>query len=156
MRTIIAASLLALASACSYSHVASTSATFNRVGPAADGDAAQSGPLVLKIGRHLDTVLRGPDIEEDQLLVLEVRGFRLNQRLGIPSEDVTPEFTATRFGPRSKGESFTGYLIIKNISTNQVAAYVHVDVTAHTESGRYTQTAKFHGEYKFFRGAGND
>ncbi len=150
--------MLTLAVGCSYSHIASTSATFNRVAPALGADATQAppGPLVLKIARHLDTVVRGPDTDEDQLLVLEVRDFRLNQRLTIPSGNVTPEFTATRFGPRSKGESFNGYLIMSKISSNQVAAYLHLDLTARTESGSYIQTAKFHGEYKFFRETGHD
>ena len=150
--------LAAFASACSYSHIGSTSATFHRVGPAPAGETTQTqaGPLVLNIRRHLDTVMRGPDIEEDQLLALEVRDFRLNQRLAIPSENVRPEFTATRFGPRSTGTRFSGFLILRNVSADQVVAYLHLDVTASTASGRYIQTAKFRGERKFFREADND
>jgi hypothetical protein len=156
MRTIIAISLLAFTSACSYSHIGTTSATFNQMGPASAGEATQSGPLVLKFARHVDTVMRGPDTEEDQVLVLHVRDFRLNQRLAIPSDNVTAEFTVTRFGPHSEGDSYKGYLIIKKISRNQVTAYVHLDVTARTESGSYVQTAKFHGEYQCFREADLD
>ena len=150
--------LAALASACSYSHIGSTSATFSRVPPALGADAvpAPGGPLVLKINRHLDTVMRGPDTDEDQLLVLEVRDFRLNQRLAIPSEDVTAEFTATRFGPRSTGNSFSGFLILRKVGAKQVVAYLHLDVTASTADARYVQTAKFRGEHKFFREAGHD
>ena len=158
MRTIIIVSLLAVASACSYSHIGSTSATFYRATPAPDADAAQaqSGPFILKIRRHLDTVIRGPDTEEDQLLVLDVRDIRLNQRLKIPSENVTAEFTATRFGPRSTGNSFSGFLILRKVGANQVVAYLHLEVTASTADGRYVQTAKFRGEHKFFREAVND
>ena len=154
MRTIcLAISLTALASACSYSHIASTSATFNRVAPALGSEAtpAQAGPLVLRVRRHLDEVLRGPDPEEDQLLVLELHDVHLNQRVAIPSESVTPRFTATRFGPRSTGNSFRGFLILQKVGTNEINAYLHVDVTASTASGSYVQTAKFHGEYKFLR-----
>ena len=155
---ILTIGLTILASACSYSHIGTTSATFIRPAPAIGTDTAPppAGPLVLQIRRHLDTVIRGPDTEEDQLLVLTVRDFGLNQRLAVPSANVTPEFTATRFGPTSTGDSFLGYLIVKTVATNQVTAYVHVDVTAHTESGSYTQRAKFRGEYKFFRETDND
>jgi hypothetical protein len=97
----------------------------------------------------VDTILHGPDIEEDQLLVLEVHDFRINQRLQIPSDSVAPQFTVTRFGPSSKGDTFTGYLIVKKVTARRVEAYVHVDVTASTTSGSYTQTAKFHGNYTF-------
>ncbi|HUI05441.1 MAG TPA: hypothetical protein VL486_00390 [Verrucomicrobiae bacterium] len=154
----VVVSLVAFASACGYGHIGATSATFNSVAPALGSEAtsAPARPLVLRIRRHLDTVIGGPDFEEDQLLVLTVRDFQLNQRLAIPSENVTPEFTATRFGPSSTGDSFLGYLIVRTVTTNQVAAYVHVDVTAHTESGSYTQQAKFRGEYKFFRETDND
>jgi hypothetical protein len=105
--------------------------------------------LELRISRHLDTIMRGPDSEEDQVLVLKVRDFRLNQRLQIPSDNVTAEFTATRFGPRSKGEAFNGYLIVKKIMPGKVEAAVHLDVTARTALGSYSQTAKFHGNYTF-------
>jgi hypothetical protein len=137
--------LAALASACSYSHVGTAIATFNQPAP------PLSGPLVLKISRHVDTVIRGPDDEEDQLLVLEVRDVHLNQRLSIPSASVKPEFTATRFGPRSTGESFSGYLIIRKVTAEEVDAVIHLVVTARTESGSYKQTAKFRGNYSFWQ-----
>ena len=106
--------LATLASACSYSHVGPAIGTFNQPAP------PLGGPLMLKISRHVDTVIRGPDDEEDQLLVLEVRDVRLNQRLTIPSPSVKPEFTVTRFGPSSKGESFNGYLIVRKITAEEV------------------------------------
>ena len=141
MKTFAAAILAALFTGCAYSHVASTAGSFRQ---------SESGAsLRLQISRHLDTVVPGPDDEEDQLLALEVRDFRPNERLKIPSENVTPEFTVTRFGPRSKGESFSGFIIVKKITADQVDAYLRLVITARTESGTYTQRVKFRGEYSF-------
>lgn len=151
MRPIIAVTLLTLASACNYSHIGPATATFSRPAPplGAAVSEAPTGPLVLRISRHLDTILHGPDNEEDQWLVLEVRDFQINRKLQIPSDNVTPEFTATRFGPRSKGDAFTGYLIVKKVTPRKVDVYLHLDVTAATESGSYTQTAEYHGDFTF-------
>src|SRR5580700_678102 len=110
--------LAAFASACSnYSHVGPSTGTFNRPTPPplGTGIEAQTGPLVLKIHRHLDTILKGPDSEEDQTLTLKVRDVQLNQKLLVPSDNVTPDFVATRFGPSSKGQAYEGYLILKKI-----------------------------------------
>ena len=160
MRTITLTVCLAIfASACNYSHVGSPSTTFNRGTPpmGAAVNEAQSGPLVLKISRHLDTVVRGPDPEEDQLLVLTVRNFRPGQKLKIPSESVTPEFTVTRFEPGSRGDRFVGYLVVRKVTADKVDASLQLDVTARTASGSYTQTAKFHGTYSFiYRAPDND
>jgi hypothetical protein len=158
MKPIIAATILALASGCGYSHIASTTTTFKQLTPllAASPNDVQSGPLVLKITRHLDTVLNGPDIEEDQVLLLEVRNFRLNQKLLIPSDNVKPQFTVTRSGPRSEGRAFSGYLIVRRISAKQVNVSLHLVVTANTANGSYIQTAKFRGEHEFFLEPGND
>ena len=146
-----AAALAILVSAWNYSHVGPAAATFSQPVPSLGAGSlqAQSGPLVLRVRRHLDTILHGPDNEEDQLLVLEVRNFRLNHKLQIPCDNVTPDFTATRFGPSSKGQAFVGYLIVKKITPRRVDAYLHIDVTANTASGSYTQTAKFHGNLTF-------
>ena len=152
MRPIIATVLLMLASACNYSHSGPAAATFSRPVPPSLGAGSlemQTSPLVLRISRHIDTVLRGPDNEEDQILVLAVRDFRLNQRLAIPSDNVTADFTATRFGPSSKGQAYTGYLIVRKITLNKVEASLHLDVSASTESGSYTQTAKYRGNITF-------
>jgi hypothetical protein len=145
MKTIIALSLVSLFAGCTYSHVGSTGSTFQR--------PITGGPLELRIARHLDTIVIGPDDEEDQVLVLKVRDVRLNQRLKIPSDNVTPEFTATRFGPRSKGESYSGFVILRKIRPDQVDVYLHLDVNASTESGSYKQTASFHGNFSFMRQA---
>ena len=141
MRTIITLGLLTLVTGCAYSHVGPAASTFQQ--------PATGGPLELRIARHLDTVVPGPDDEEDQTLILKVQNVRLNQRLKIPSDNVTPEFTATRFGPRSTGESYSGYVILRKITPGQVNAYLHLDVIARTESGAYKQTERFRGNYSF-------
>lgn len=141
MRTTITFGLVALFAGCAYSHISYTGSTFQQ--------PTTGGPLELRITRHLDTVVPGPDDEEDQTLILKVRDFRLNQKLKIPSGNVTPEFTATRFGPRSKGESYRGFLIVRKVAADHVDAYLHLDVAARTESDSYKQTAKFHGNFSF-------
>jgi hypothetical protein len=151
MKRIIALVLMMLASACSYSHIGPAIGTFSRPTPPVGAGSLESqvGPLVLQIARHVDTVMNGPDNEEDQTLILQAHGYRLNQRLPIPSDNVTPDFTATRFGPTSKGQNYSGYLIIRKITGGRVEAYLHLDVTASTASGKYTQTAKYDGNYTF-------
>jgi hypothetical protein len=155
----IAASLMIFASACNYSHVGAPSTTFSRATPPLGTitDEMPGNPLVLRISRHLDEVIRGPDIEEDQLLVLRVQDYQIGKKLKIPSVSVTPEFTVTRFGPGSKGDTFDGYLVLRKVTAHKVDATLRLDVTAHTASGSYTQTAKFHGTYSFiYRTADND
>ncbi|MGD0058187.1 MAG: hypothetical protein ABSD58_02095 [Verrucomicrobiia bacterium] len=151
MKRVITIVLMMLAGACSYSHVGPAFGTFSRPTPPVGAGSleGQVGPLVLQLGRHVDTVMNGPDNEEDQTLILHVQGYHLNQRLAIPSDSVTPDFTATRFGPTSKGGTFSGYLIIRKITADKVEAYLHLDVTASTASGKYTQTAKYDGNYTF-------
>jgi len=147
----IAVALTTFVSACNYSHVGPAATTFSQPPPplGAGSLQAQAGPLVLRVRRHVDTILHGPDNEEDQLLVVEVRNFQLNHKLQIPSDSVTLEFVATRFGPSSKGQAFRGYLIVKKITPHKVDAYLHIDVAASTASGSYTQTEKFHGDLTF-------
>ena len=48
-------------------HVEATKATFQHT----------SAALVLQIDRHMEEILRGPDIEEDQTLVLELRDYEI-------------------------------------------------------------------------------
>jgi hypothetical protein len=148
----LAICLATFASACNYSHVGPPTTTFNRSPPPVGvaTNETPGGPLVLRIRRHLDTVVRGPDSDEDQVLVLTVQDFRIGQKLKIPSENVTPEFTVTRFGPGSRGDTFNGYLVVRKVSEDKVDASLQLDVTARTRSGSYTQTAKFHGNYHFF------
>ena len=151
MKGIVVTVLAVVACGCSYSHIGPAVATFNRATPSVGAGSleTQVAPLTLAIRRHLDTVVHGPDNEEDQLLVLNIHNYGVNVRLPVPSNMVTPDFTASRFGPTSKGQTFSGYLIIRKITPGRVDAYVHVDVTASTASGSYTQTAKYRGEYSF-------
>ena len=149
--TTIAACLTIFAVSCNYSHVGTPVATFSHgtstLGTAVDN--APGGPLVLRIRRHLDEVIKGPDDEEDQLLVLTVQDYQIGKKLKIPSESVTPEFTVTRFEPGSRGDTFKGYIVLRKVGAHKVDATLDLDVTAHTASGSYTQTAKFHGNYRF-------
>ena len=153
LKNIILAVILAtFGSACgNYSHVGPSTGTFSRPTPPplGTGMEPQTGPLVLKIHRHLDTVLKGPDSEEDQILTLNVRDVHLNQKLLVPSDNVTPDFVANRFGPSSKGQAYEGYLIVKKITKAKIEAYVHIDVTADTDAGSYTQTARYRGKVTF-------
>ena len=157
--TTLLACLTIFVSACNYSHVGNPNTTFDRLSPplGVATNEIPDGPLVLRISRHLDTVIRGPDIEEDQHLVLTVQHFRIGQKLRIPSESVTPEFTVTRFGPNSRGDTFNGYIVVRKVGATRVDASLQLDVTARTSSGSYTQTAKFHGNYSFvYETADND
>jgi hypothetical protein len=153
MKPIVAIVLVALGCGCSYSHVGPAVASFNRPAPplGAGQLETQVAPLTLAIHRHVDTVVKGPDVEEDQLLVLRVHNFRLNTRLPIPSDTVSPEFSVTRYGPPSQGQVYNGYLVIKKIFANKIEGYLHLDVTASTPSGSYTETAEYRGNYTFIR-----
>jgi hypothetical protein len=141
MRIFAILSLVALAGCA---HVASTNATFVRRAE------APPAPLVLKLARHMDTIVRGPDIEEDQLLVLEVRDFQIGRKLDIPSAAVRPRFSVTRFGPGSQGEVYKGYLIVRSVTPQKVVAHVHLDVRARTADNSYIQNARFHKDYVFY------
>jgi hypothetical protein len=132
-------------SGCAYSHVASTNATF------AQSDGGNAPELVLRISRHLDTVLSAPDSEEDQLLELVVRRPTIGERRAIPSDTVTPRFQATRFGPASIGTDYHGFLRIREISTNRVVAIMKLKVTASTPESGYTQKAVFNDKFIFVR-----
>ena len=133
--------LLCFLTACSYSHIDSTRAIFQRAGE----------NLTLNVYRHLDTVMRGPDTEEDQRLVLELTGFEIGKRVPVPSANAVVRFDVQRFGPSSKGSEFTGYAIVKKVADDKVTAYLNLDVTAHTASGSYVQHAKYKGDFVFYR-----
>jgi hypothetical protein len=123
-------------------HVDTTSGTFSQ---------RPGAPMVLKLERHMDTIVRGPDIEEDQTLVLELRRVEIGKRLTIPSDDVTARFTVKRFGPSSQGKTYKGYIIVKSVSKDEVVATLKLEVTAITSDGTYIQTATFHHDYPFRR-----
>jgi hypothetical protein len=147
--------LIAVMLACGCAHTTLTSATFSHEAALSAANTAAAPDhhhLVLQITRHVDTIINGPDIDEDQLLVLDLRNFRLQQRLPIPSAEVSPRLTITRFGPSSEGKEFRGFLIIKKISSDQVQAYVNLDVIAQTRDGSYSQKVRFRGDFVFLRG----
>jgi hypothetical protein len=160
LRNVAVAVILGMfASACTnYSHVGPSTGTFSRPTPPplGAGTEVQTGPLVLKIYRHLDTILKGPDSEEDQTLTLKVRDVLLNQKLLVPSDNVTPDFVATRFGPTSKGQGYDGYLILRKITGAKIDAFVHIDVTANTDAGSYTETARYRGKVTFIHNTEDD
>ncbi len=127
-----------------------TNATFFHEAAVATPEGPAVNHLVLQLGRHADTLLSGPDIDEDQLLVLDIRDFRLNQKLAIPSATVSPRLSIARFGPPSQGREFNGFLIVRSISTNEVKAFVNLDVMAETDDNSYSEKTRFKGEFKFF------
>jgi hypothetical protein len=147
--------LIVVMLACGCAHTTLTSATFSHeaaLSAANKAAATDHNHLVLQITRHVDTIINGPDIDEDQLLVLDLKNFRLQQRLAIPSAEVVPRLSVTRFGPSSEGREFRGFLIVKKISPSQIQAYVHLDVVAQTRDRSYSQKVRFRGNFKFFRG----
>ena len=145
--------ILALVCGCGYSHIASTTCTFNQPTPlvASAQDGVRHGPLNLEIIRHMDTVMSGPDVEEDQLLTLEVRNFRLNQKILVPSPNIKTHFTTRRSGPEAEGRTFSGFLIVRSVGSNQVTINLHLVVNASTSDNRYAQTLKYRGDYRFYR-----
>jgi hypothetical protein len=145
-RFLFAVALFALAGCA---HVAETRTVFMwRSDPLQPG---VNGSLILRITRHLDTLFNAPDIEEDQHLTLEVRGWQMRQRLPIPSDQVVPHFKAERFGPTSIGQEYRGYLLIQSATPDKVRATLHLVVTARTRDGRYVQTEKFQGTFDFIK-----
>ncbi len=140
--TIAGAALMTLLALTGCAHVDTTSGTFSQ---------HTGAPLVLWLARHMDTIVRGPDIEEDQLLVLELPRVEIGKRLTIPSDAVTVQFSVKRFGPSSQGNAYRGYVIVKSVAKEQVVATLKLEVIARTRDGSYTQTATFRGDYTFLR-----
>ena len=139
MRLLAITVLLALAGCA---HVASTKSTFSH---------SARKPLVLTIHRHVDTIVRGPDSEEDQFLVLRLHDTTIGKRIVIPSSAVQAEFAAVRFGPESRGETYQGVIVLKSIGPKEVVAALSLNVTATTLDKSYKQTAKYRGDYTFAR-----
>jgi len=127
-----------------------TRASFLHETAAPAQEAAPGDHLVLQLGRHADDLLSGPDIDEDQLLVLDVRNFKLNQRLAIPSKEVTAHLGIARFGPPSEGKEYHGFLIVKSITTNEVKVVLNLNVVAETDDNSYTEKTRFNSQYTFF------
>jgi hypothetical protein len=138
MKRLILAVLLCAGCA----HVDTTSGTFSQ---------RTGAPLVLRLERHMDTIVRGPDLEEDQLLVIELPRVEIGKRVEIPSDAVTVRLSVKRFGPSSQGNSYRGYIIVKSVAKEQVVVTLKLEVIAQTKDGSYTEKPTFHGDYSFFR-----
>lgn len=122
-------------------HVDSTRGTFS---------SGHEKNLVLRLTRHVDTVVRGPDDEEDQVLLLEVRQWKIGERQSIPG-DVAATFTVQRFGPASTGDTYKGFIIVRSVESKKAVAELNLVVTAKTADNSYKQTARFRGRYTFER-----
>jgi hypothetical protein len=109
----------------------------------------QGHNLVLEIVRKVTNYGQALDEFEDQLLVLQVKRIKLNERIEIPSADVTTHFVVTRFGPTSMGRSYRGYLIIREISDDIIKAYLLLDVTAGTRWETPPEKIRFKGNFVF-------
>ena len=142
-RTRLAAILVVVTIGGGCAHIATTRATFSQAGTG----------LVLQIDRHMEELLHGPDIEEDQTLVLELHDYPVGKWLAVPSPQATARLEVRRFGPTSQGEVFTGWVKVCRITDAKVIADIKLVVTARTASGNYVQTTKFKGQYGFFRAA---
>ena len=140
-KLLVGLMLLCFSSGCA--HIAATRATFAHTG---DG-------LLLQIDRHMEELIHGPDIEEDQTLVLELRDYPIGKWVAVPSPNATARLEVRRFGPASKGEVFTGWVKVRKVTEAKVVADVKLVVTARTAKGDYVQTTKFKDQYQFFRAA---
>jgi len=143
MKTIISLTFISgslLLAGCA--HVASTTPTFVQ---------EPNKPLVLKLARHVDQLMSGPDIEEDQTLIIELTDVAINERVPVPSAKAKVRLVVERFGPASEGVEFVGYVIVRKAEMYRVLADVHLDVQARTADGSYKQTTKFRGDQVFER-----
>ena len=127
-------------------HIGATRTTFTHAGPA----------LLLQIDRHMEELVRGPDIDEDQTLVLVLRDYRVGERLTVPSAKALARLEVRRFGPASHGEVFRGWVKVRKVTETKIVANVKLVVTARTSSGSYVQTTKFDDQYEFFRAPAAD
>jgi hypothetical protein len=123
-------------------HVDTSSGTFSQ---------RPGAPMVLTLERHMDTIVNGPDIDEDQTLTIELRRVEVGKKIVIPSEDATARFLVKRFGPGSTGKTFQGFIIVKSVKKDEVLATMKLLVTAATADGTYTQKARIHGDFSFVR-----
>ena len=140
-KLVVTLMILTVGSGCA--HIAATKATFSQTG----------NGLVLQIDRHMDELLHGPDIEEDQTLVLELHDYPVGKWQAIPSPQAVARLEVRRFGPTSQGEVFTGWVKVCRVTDAKVSADLKLVVTARTASGNYVQTTKFKGRYSFYRAA---
>ena len=142
----LAVVLIGLCAVNGCAHIAATTTTFTQTDTA----------LRLQIDRHVEGILHGPDIEEDQVLVLELRDYRIGERLAVPSAKAMARLEVQRFGPSSRGEVFTGWVRVRKVTAAKIVAQVQLVVAARTTTGHYTQTAKFNDQYEFVRAQAAD
>jgi hypothetical protein len=150
MKLPVAFLLIACGCLCGCEQPAVTNASFFHEASIATPQGGTANHLVLQLGRHADELLSGPDIDEDQLLVLDIRDFRLNQKLAIPSANVSPRLSINRFGPPSQGKEFHGFLVVKSLSTNLVTVVLDLNAVAETDDNSYSEKTRFKGQFKFF------
>ena len=112
---VVGGMALGLAGGCA--HIAATQATFTRTDTA----------LVLQVDRHVEEIVRGPDIEEDQTLVLELRDYQIGKWLAVPSTNATARLEVRRFGAPSHGEVFAGWVKVRKVTATKVVAGTFVD-----------------------------
>lgn len=106
--------------------------------------------FTLRLTRHVDTIVRGPDDEEDQVLELHIQQWRIGESQRIP-EDVTATLAVQRFGPPSVGETYRGWVIIESVTPQKIVATLNLVVTATTADNSYKQTERFRGTHTFDR-----
>lgn len=99
--------------------------------------------------RHLDTILSGPDIEEDQTLLINLYDYRLNEPIRLPAHNVRVTFRGERFGPSSHALDVAGCILIRTATVERVVARLDLRIHASTRAGTYRSTERFRGEYIF-------
>lgn len=146
LRIKLTAGLIGLLAVSGCAHIAATKATFTHTG----------SELVLQIDRHMEEIVRGPDIEEDQTLVLELRDYQIGERLEVPSAKAVARLEVRRFGPTLEGAVYTGWVRIRKATDTKIVADVKLVVTATTTTGHDVRTATFNKQYQFYRGPSGD
>jgi hypothetical protein len=129
--------ILLLGSGCA--SITSTLTTYSRV----------DGALVLTVQRHKDEILYAPDTDEDQTLVLELKNYKIGERLKVPSDKAVVHFDVDRFGASSHGDEYAGYVIVKSDNESLVKAYIKITLQARTDDNTYKQHEVFNGDYVF-------
>ena len=142
----LAAGLIGLLAVSGCAHIAATKATFTHTG----------SELVLQIDRHMEEIVRGPDIEEDQTLVLELRDYQVGERLEVPSAKAVARLEVRRFGPTLEGSVYTCWVRIRKVTDAKIVADVKLVVTATTSAGHDVRTATFNNQYQFYRRPSSD
>lgn len=142
MKSIVCLLSAVLLMGAGCAHIASTKSTFSYTGET-------GAVLTLKVERHKEEILHAPDTDENQTLLLQLKDFKVGQRLAIPSAQATVKFDVDRFGPVSRGDEFAGYVIVQEVGEVTVKAYLKLTITARTNDGSYIQKEEFKGDYVF-------